>query len=153
MSERLIKTLDKLSHDLSIADLQEAYKNRGNCDLSYHDTLYLNIISAHPNRYTSSQIADLLKVTRPAVTQKINELTKKGYIIRTQSQTDKRVFFLSVNDEKNYYNEQDKMIEIKVAKMLEEKFGEQQVEKLCDMIIFLSDTIYNEKMKDVENEK
>ncbi len=152
MSERLIKVLDKLSHDLSIAELQQAHKTRHGRDLTYHDTLYLNIILAHPNRYTSSQIADLLKVTRPAVTQKINELAKKGYIIRTQSETDKRVFYLSVNPEQSIYTEEDQAIEQKVAMQMEATYGPEQVDKLCDMLEFLSEAMFNEKMKEQDDE-
>ncbi len=148
MNERLIKVLDKFSHDLSIAELQQVYKNRETSDLSYHDTLYLNIIEAHPNRYTSSQIADLLKITRPAVTQKINELTKKGYIVRTQSDKDKRVFYLSVPPDKSFYTEEDRIAEINVTKMLEEKYGTDEVNKMCDMLEDLSEMFYNEKTKE-----
>ncbi len=152
MYDRIIKTLDKFGHDLSIAELQQVYKTRDGSDLSYHDTLYLNIILAHPNRYTSSQIADLLKVSRPAVTQKINELTKKGYVIRTQSERDKRIFYLSINPDKSYYSEEDKATEIRVSKMLEEKYGSSEVEKMCDMLDFLSETLFNEKIKEHKNE-
>ncbi len=152
MSERLIKTLDKLSHDMSIAELNSLYKNRETSDLSYHDTLYLNIIDAHPNKYTSSQIADILKITRPAVTQKINELAKKGYIIRTQSEQDKRVFYLSVDPTKSYWSDEDRKAEHIAAKKLEEKFGEKQVDILCDMLSFLAESIHDEMAKGIENE-
>ncbi len=148
MSDRLIKSIDKFIHDTALAELQQAYKTRDTSDLSYHDTLYLNIIEAHPNRYTSSQIADLLKITRPAVTQKINELVKKGYIIRTQSETDKRIFYLATNSDMSYYNEEDKIVERKAAKIMEEKYGSLAVNTMCDMLDFLSETLYNEKMKE-----
>ncbi len=147
MDDRLLIAIDKFSHDLSIAELQQLYQNRGASDLSYHDTLYLNIILAHPNRYTSSQVADLLKITRPAVTQKINELTKKGYVIRTQSEQDRRVFFLSINPNKPFYTEMDRAIERKVALKLRRRYGDEAVERMCDMLEFLSETIYNEKLK------
>ncbi len=152
MSDRLIKTIDKLSHDMSIAELNSLYQNRETSNLSYHDTLYLNIIDAHPNKYTSSQIADLLKITRPAVTQKINELAKKGYIIRTQSTQDKRVFYLSVDPTKSYWSDEDKKIERIAAQKLEEKFGEKQVDLLCDMLSFLAESMHEEMTKGTENE-
>ncbi len=146
MSDRLIKVMDKFAHDMAIVDLQRAYRSREGGDLSYHDTLYLNIITAHPDKYTSSQIADLLKVSRPAVTQKINELAKKGYVIRRQSDTDKRVFYLSVSPTKAYYTEDDRIFEYRAANMLEEKFGVKQVETMCEMLEFLTETFYNEGM-------
>ncbi len=132
---------------MSIAELQQLYQNRGANDLSYHDTLYLNIILAHPNRYTSSQIADLLKISRPAITQKINELAKKGYVIRTQCEHDKRIFYLSINPKKHFYSELDRDIERTVTKMLRLRFGDQAVDKMCEMLNFFSETLYNEKLK------
>ncbi len=147
MKNRLIKVMDKFSHDMSISELQQLYKNREDSELSYHDTLYLNIIAAHPNKYTSSQIADLLKITRPAVTQKINELAKKGYIIRQQSEKDKRVYYLSANPKKSYYGEDYALIELKVINILIEKYGEERVAEMCDMLEHLSDLLYDERMK------
>ncbi len=146
MSEKLIKAMDKFYHDMSIADLQYAYKTREVGSLSYHDTLYLNIIESHPNRYTSSQIADLLKITRPAVTQKISELTKKGYIIKTQSATDKRVFYLATNPKKSFYTEENKAAELKISKLLEDKYGKENVDKMCEMLEFLAESLFNEKV-------
>ncbi len=146
MSKKVIKSMDKLWHDLSISELQQANKGKSECDLSYHDTLYLNIIEAHPNGYTSSQIADLLKVSRPAVTQKINELIKRGYIIRTQSATDKRVFYLKTNPEKDYFNHNDRADEIKVVEALTDKFGNKDIDKFCEMIEFFSDELYRIKL-------
>ncbi len=153
MTDRFIKAIDKFFHDLAIIDLQRSYTDFDTSDLSYHDTLYLNIIEAHPNRYTSSQIADLLKVTRPAVTQKINVLVKKGYIIRTQSETDKRVFYLAINPKKSFYNDEDRKFDKKFTKVLEEKYGEEMLEKLCEMIEFYAESIYNETINEVKNDK
>ncbi len=149
MEERFIKSMDKLFHNMAITDLQRSYTDFDTSDLSYHDTLYLNIIEAHPNRYTSSQIADLLKITRPAVTQKINILVKKGYIIRTQSQKDRRVFYLATNPEKSFYNSDDKKADRKVAKYFEKKYGTHALKMLCEMIEFYAQEIYDEKLKEV----
>ncbi len=146
MSEKLIRVMDKFSHDMSLSELQQVYTNRSGNDLSYHDMLYLNIIMAHPNKYTSSQIADLLKITRPAVTQKINELTKKGYIVRTQSKKDKRIFYLATHPKKTIYTEKDIQTELKVSKLLTEKYGEEKVDLMCEMLEYLSETLFNERM-------
>ncbi len=153
MTHRLTKVIDNFSHDISIAELHRLYMDREGHDLSYHDTLYLNIIDAHPNRYTSSQIADLLKVTRPAVTQKINELTKKGYIIRTQSEKDKRVFYLSVNPQKGYYTDKDRELEKEMIEKMEKTFGADSLDLLCDMLEFYAEGRYNETFKEQNNDR
>ncbi len=134
MKRNIVKILEKLFHDYAIAELQRAYSNNDTGDLSYHDVLYLNIIEAHPKEYTSSQIADLLGVTRPSITQKINELCKKGYVTRTQSETDKRVYYLSINNEKSdYYNLSSKEV-LDAEKMLIEKYGEEKVDLFNQML-------------------
>ncbi len=142
MSKRLFKAIDKLNYDFSIAELQRAHEERNDENISYHDSLYLNIIETEPNKFTSSQIADLLRITRPAVTQKINELAKKGYIIRTQSQTDKRVFYLSVSPDKQFYTAEDEKLKVEIEKLLKDKYGEDTVEKMAEMIEFLSKTYF-----------
>ncbi len=145
MKYSLTKTLDKLSHDTSLSELKFLYSNNKSNDLSYHDTLYLNLIDAHPNKYTSSYIADLLKISRPAVTQKINELAKKGYIIRTQSETDKRIYYLSINPESSYCDNSIKVFDTEVENKAIETYGEDKVDLLCEMLEFICD-MYSEQI-------
>ncbi len=141
MKTKLSKTLDKIFHDMSIAELKLLYTKNSPGDISYHDTLYLNIIEGHPNQYTSSKIADLLQITRPSVTQKINELCKKGYVVRTQSETDKRVHYLSLNKDNSFFSNFHKDIEQKSAQLLTEKYGEKNVDLVCEMLEFFSDSV------------
>ena len=137
----LLKAMDKMMHDISISDLKRAYDKNHNCDLSYNDTLYLNIIEAHPNKYTSSQIADMLKVTRPSVTQKINELVRKGYVIRTQSEKDKRVYYLSINMDNRYYTDGNVKEDIYVEQLVLEKYGQKNIDLICEMLGFITDKL------------
>ncbi len=141
MSGSLTKALKKFTHDTALYELKRFYSHDKKSDLSYHDTLYLNIIEAHQNEYTSSQIADLLKITRPSVTEKINQLCKKGYVLRTQSEIDKRVFYLSINPDspKDYETTASYEDELECAVLA--KFGEQRTETLCEMIEYLSDLL------------
>ena len=137
----LLKAMDKMMHDISISDLRKAYDKNRNCDLSYNDTLYLNIIEGHPNEYTASQIADMLKVTRPSVTQKINELVRKGYVIRTQSEKDKRVYYLSINMDNRYYTDGNVKEDIYVEQLVLEKYGQENIDLVCEMLGFITDKL------------
>ncbi len=139
MKGKIHKILEKIYHDMSIAELQRAYSKNTSNSLSYHDVLYLNIIEAHQNEYTSSQIADLLGITRPSVTQKINELSKKGYIKRTQSKHDKRVYYLSISDEAPDLidNISDELLEIE--QRLVEKYGKEKIDLFCQILEDFSD--------------
>ncbi len=141
MSGKLIKSINKITHDTALYELKRLYSHDKKSELSYHDTLYLNIIEAHPNKYTSSQIADLLKITRPSVTEKINQLCKKGYILRTQSETDKRVFYLSINPNSPKDYETTASYEDEIERAILEKFGDENVDLLCEMIEYLSDLL------------
>ncbi len=152
MRGKLAKALHKITHDTALYELKRLYSYDKKSVLSYHDTLYLNIIEAHPNEYTSSQIADLLKITRPSVTEKINQLCKKGYILRTQSETDKRVFYLSINPESPKDYESTASYEEELERDVLAKFGEEKVDLLCEMIEYLSGLLSENITEENENE-
>ncbi len=65
--------------------------------LPYSDVLQLFIIN-HKQNMTISELADRLNLSRPATTQKINELANKGLVIKTQSTKDKRATYLSLTE-------------------------------------------------------
>ncbi len=152
MNGKLIRVLHKMAHDTALYELNRFYSHNKRSALSYHDTLYLNIIEAHPNKYTSSQIADLLKITRPSVTEKINQLCKKGYILRTQSETDKRVFYLSVNPDSPKDYELVADYEYEIEQSVLEKFGEEKIDILCEIIEFLSEMMIDDISEEKESE-
>ncbi len=141
MSGKLTKALNKITHDTAIYELKRLYSHNKKSELSYHDTLYLNIIEAHPNEYTSSQIADLLKITRPSVTGKIN-----------QSETDKRVFYLSINPDSPKDYETTAGYEDELERGILEKFGEEKVDMLCEMIEYLSGLMFENTSEEKESE-
>ncbi len=152
MSGKLTKALHKITHDTALYELRRLYSHDKKSALSYHDTLYLNIIEAHPNEYTSSQIADLLNITRPSVTEKINTLAKKGYILRTQSKTDRRIFYLSVNPNSPKDYETTASYEDETERLVFAKFGEENVNIFCEMIEFLSGLLSENTNEENENE-
>ncbi len=152
MSGKISKALNKITHDTALYELRRLYSHDKKSMISYHDTLYLNIIEAHPNEYTSSQIADLLKITRPSVTEKINQLCKKGYVLRKQSETDKRVFYLSINPDSPKDYETTAGYENEIERGILAKFGEEKVDIFCEMIEFLSELMFDDKSIGKENE-
>ncbi len=152
MGGKFIKALNKITHDTALYELKRLYSHDKKSELSYHDTLYLNIIEAHPNEYTSSQIADLLKITRPSVTEKINQLCKKGYILRTQSETDKRVFYLSINPHSPKDYETTASYEDEMERDVLAKFGEEKVDIFSEIIEYLSELMLEDFNEENENE-
>ncbi len=152
MGGKITKVLHKITHDTALYELNRLYSHDKKSSLSYHDTLYLNIIEAHPNEYTSSQIADILKITRPSVTEKINQLCKKGYILRTQSKTDKRIFYLSINPNSPKDYETSASYEEEIEYNILTKFGQEKVDTFCEIVEYLSDLLCENIIKKEENE-
>ncbi len=149
MNQSIKLALDKIFHDSAIAEIR--LLNNGTVDktLTYNDILYLNIIEAHSGEYTASNIADMLYVSRPAVTQKINELERRGYIYKVQSQTDKRVYKLFTNREgrsKEYYHITDQTNDDITAK-LSADYSLEQIALFCEMTDKICDIILQETQR------
>ncbi len=141
MKHPIKSAIDRIFHDSAIAELRLLNKGVSNAALTYNDILYLSIIEAHSGEYTASNLADMLFVSRPAVTQKVNELERKGYIYKEQSPTDKRVYKLFTNKEgvsKGYYGVVDQT-DNDIATALSARYSEEQISLFCRM----TDTICN----------
>lgn len=68
------------------------------------ETFCMEVIYAL-NRPTVNEFARFLHMSSPNAAYKINNLVKKGYLERIQSEEDKREFYLQVTDKyMNYYN-------------------------------------------------
>ncbi len=148
MHNELTRTLNKFYHDLSISELKLQQSLQDSTKLTYNDVLYLDIISAYPGMYTSSKIADMLGVSRPSVTKKIKELVKKGYVTRRQSESDKRVHYLFVNDGL-YTQYSGASIGTHVAKVIEGKYTENDIKNLCELLSLLSSSLLEENLDDL----
>ena len=142
--------LDKIFHDSAIAELRLLNKGVTDKSLTYNDILYLNIIELHSGEYTASNIADMLYVSRPSVTQKINELEKKGYIYKIQSNTDKRVHYLFINrngKSKKYYEIIDKT-NTNILNNLSNEYSNEQIALFCEMTDKICKVILDETKKE-----
>ncbi len=144
MKNDLIKAITKFYHDLSISELKLQHSLQGNKKLTYNDILYLDIILAHSGEYTSTQIADMLQVSRPSVTKKIKELVKKGYVTRQQSKTDKRIHYLFIN-ESVYFDYSGERIGNEIVKKLDGKYSDNDISNLCELLNLLSDIVSEDK--------
>ncbi len=92
MKEIFSKLLYDLCYTCSLNEIK--IENEKRSDLSYNSSFYRKIICKDSGHHTISSIAKLLSVQTTAVTQKVNELEKKNYVYRKQSETDKRISYL-----------------------------------------------------------
>lgn len=106
--------------------------------LPYADILQLFIIR-HKDKMTISELADYMRLSRPAVTQKVNELVKKGLVIKTQSEKDKRVFYLSLSDKVTENCREARMDT--VLKAVDKKFSEDDKAIFSKILNFMADYV------------
>lgn len=81
----------------TLNELQRMNKSRVFPNISYNSLLYLDLIDMTPN-CTVSRLAEILHVSKSAVTIKVGELLKQGLVEKRQSEVDRRVSYLTVNN-------------------------------------------------------
>ncbi len=104
--------------------------------LSYINILHLYIIS-HTEKITVSELADKVNMSRPAITQKVNDLEKLGMIQKRQSKEDKRVFYISISDELREMTTNTKMATVLDA--VDKKFSKEKKEIFAEMLQYMTD--------------
>lgn len=94
----LQETLNRYFYNQTINELRLMNESSSELNLSYNSLLYLDIISYMPH-CTVSTLAAALHISKSAVTMKVNELVTQGLIVKTQSEEDKRIFYLTMSHE------------------------------------------------------
>ncbi|MGM9986164.1 MAG: MarR family winged helix-turn-helix transcriptional regulator [Bacillaceae bacterium] len=130
---KLVQAMDEYYYELLLKNLRAMNKDKVYKNLTYNSLLYLEVILFNEN-CTPSFLADTLHVARSAVTVKVNELVAKGLVIKTASETDKRVSYLKVNPEvaKDY-----KMIDeslMAAYKEIEQRYSEAEINTFIEML-------------------
>ena len=92
----LVKEINDFYYHMALYELQVMNGNDYYNGLSYNSLLYNNVME-QMEECTVSKMADVLKITKSAVTLKINELVKQGVVVKKQSEKDKRVYFLELS--------------------------------------------------------
>ncbi len=83
------------------------------------ETFCMEVIYAL-KRPTVNEFANFLHMSSPNAAYKINNLVKKGYLERIQSEEDKREYYLQVTDKyMNYYNISASYVDAKMDKIRE----------------------------------
>jgi len=106
--------------------------------LSYINILHLYIIS-HTDKITVSELADKLKMSRPAITQKVNDLERLGMVIKRQSEEDGRVYYISISDELKELTKNAKMGTVIDA--VYKKFKEEKIKIFEEILEFMADYV------------
>ncbi len=105
-------------------------------NLPYSDVLQLFIIN-HKQNITVSELADRLNLSRPATTQKVNELANKGLVVKTGSTEDKRVTYLSLAESLIQSSSDAKSSSLIDA--VDEKFSDDKKAVFTEILNFMAD--------------
>ena len=111
--------------------------------LSAMEALSLEIIRAL-DEPTVGQFADFLNISQSNATYKVNNLIKKGYLVRQNSTTDRREYHLVLSEKFYRYAELLTAYELTVVGRMKERFSEEDVEKLNEMLTVISNELMPE---------
>jgi len=141
-------TLNQFFYSMTINELQLMNTKFQSLNITYNSLLYLDIIS-YTNNCTITFLAQSLHISKSAVTIKINEMVKQGLIIKEQSEDDKRVFYLKLNDNiAAIYQKYDKAL-YKAIETVDKTYSRQELEIFCQIMSDIEKTY----TKEIQNGK
>ncbi len=93
---------------------------------------------------TVGQFADFLNISQSNATYKVNNLIKKGYLERENSQVDRREYHLVLSEK--YYGYMDLLTsyELKVVQRMKERFSAEDAEKFDELLQVISQELMPE---------
>lgn len=138
----------KFFYTLSLNELNLMNHNQLCPDVSYNTLLYLDLIYFIPD-CTASKIAQQLHISKPAVTSKINDMIAQGLVKKVQSQKDKRVYYLTFNDQvaKAYENYNRSLC--RAVSLAEQELSQEEIDIFCRVL----EKIGEKYMEDINHEQ
>ena len=140
----LKKALDSFYYSTALCNLRLMNEKFVDEHITYNSLLYLELIFTMKGECTVSRIADLLNISRPGVTLKVNELIKQGLVTKTPDPDDRRKNYLTVNEEAvpqyKIYRYQDN----EEVRRITEKYSGEEIRMFCDMLDMISEINFEE---------
>ena len=93
---------------------------------------------------TVGQFADFLNISQSNATYKVNNLIKKGYLVRQNSTTDRREYHLVLSEKYYSYAELLTDYERTVVQRMKERFTEEDIEKFVELLSIISNELMPE---------
>lgn len=140
----LRKSLDTFYYSTALCDLRLMNRKLVDENITYNSLLYLEIIFSLNGQCTASKLAELLNVSKPGVTLKINELIKQGLVTKTTDPEDRRKNYLSVNEDAipkyKIYRHQDN----EAIRRITQRYTPDEVDRFCEMLDMISEINFEE---------
>jgi DNA-binding MarR family transcriptional regulator len=129
----LAQTIAMLSHLMAQLEA-EAFEQEGFSELSMRQVLYMEII-AKLERPTFSELAEKLGITKPSVTTLVRKLIRMGYVKKVQSDQDRRVYHIVLDEKGQQFTEMHANIHRLLAARLTENLNEVETQQLNEILL------------------
>ena len=96
------------------------------------------------NSPTISQFADFLGISQSNATYKVNSLIKKGYIVKENSDIDRREYHLKLSDKYYNYNGLMKSYVDTVMQRIDQRFTPEEVQTFARILGVIADELMPE---------
>lgn len=141
----LKESLDRYYYKMTISELKRLSGKDAFSGISYNSLLYMDLIT-YGDSPTPSKLAEMLNVSKPAVTSKVNELIKLGLVEKAENAADKRSFTLRPTPEAaEIYRSVDEAFEKAVIK-LRQLYSPEEIASFCRILDSFTD-IYTGEME------
>lgn len=140
----LRKALDTFYYSTALCDLRLMNKQFVDENIAYNSLLYIELIYTMNGTCTASKLAELLHVSKPGVTLKLNELLRQGLITKTPDPHDKRKNYLSVNDDAIPQYKVFRRQDSEAIQRITDRFTPEEIGKFCEMLDIISDINFEE---------
>ena len=140
----LRKELGALYYSTALCDLRLMNQKFVDQNITYNSLLYLELIHAMEGKATVSKMAEMLYVSKPAVSLKVNELIRQGLVVKHPDPGDHRQNLLSINEvnlpQYQIYRKQDDL----AIRQIREHFSAEEIEKFCQMLRIITEINFKE---------
>lgn len=93
---------------------------------------------------TASKLAELLNVSKPGATLKLNELLSQGLITKTPDPNDKRKNYLTVNEEAIPQYKVFRRQDSEAIKRITDRYTMEEIGKFCEIQDIISEINFEE---------
>lgn len=143
--ENTMMTLNRLIsgafHDISRVE-QSSIKDSGFKDVSVNEAHTVDAIGSYVPKSMSS-VAKKLNITMGTLTVSVNQLIKKGYVNKTRSEIDKRVFILSLSEKGKALNKAHQKFHFDLVKSLIVDLSDYEADMFIEALSNLNDYLSN----------
>lgn len=111
--------------------------------LTATETFCVEVIYAL-DKPTINQLGRFLELSQPNIAYKVNNLVKKGYVRKIQSEEDKREYFLEVTDKFHKYYDVKNEYMITVLERARKMFSKEEMEQFEHILKVMSEELMPE---------